>query len=95
MRCARTRARSGRKRAEVDVQEQLEHALTALAPKLQGVTVVRDFAPGGSRLRAYASELQQVWVNLLENAADALARQGPDHPPHLARGRSIARGNRR
>ena len=58
-------------------------------------TVVRDFAPGGSRLRAYASELQQVWVNLLENAADALAGQGRITAPHLARGRSIARGNRR
>jgi signal transduction histidine kinase len=40
------------------------------------VEVVRDFAPDLPRIEAYGSELNQVWTNLIDNAADAMNGQG-------------------
>ncbi|MGE5251900.1 MAG: sensor histidine kinase [Bacteroidota bacterium] len=62
---------------EVDVHEGLENTLVIMQHKLkQGVTVVRDYAPGLPRIEAYASELNQVWTNLIDNAIDAMQGKG-------------------
>jgi len=51
--------------------------LTMLAAKLgDGITVVRDYAPGLPRIPAYPSELNQVWTNLIDNACSAMAGHG-------------------
>jgi signal transduction histidine kinase len=61
----------------VDVHEGLENTLVILRHKLKsGVTVVRDFAPDLPPIEAYASELNQVWTNLIDNAADAMNGRG-------------------
>jgi signal transduction histidine kinase len=62
---------------EVDVHEGLENTLVILQHKLkQGVTVVRSYAPDLPRIEAYASELNQVWTNLIDNAVDAMKGKG-------------------
>src|SRR5574341_669640 len=62
---------------QVDVHEGLDNTLVILRHKLKsGITVVRDYAPDLPRIEAYASELNQVWTNLIDNAADAMKGQG-------------------
>ncbi|MDB6109447.1 MAG: Cyclic nucleotide-binding protein [Pedosphaera sp.] len=61
---------------QVDVHEGLESTLTMLGHKLKGVEVVRDYDRTLPRLMAYGSELNQVWTNLLDNAADAVKPDG-------------------
>ena len=61
----------------VDVHEGLENTLVILRHKLKaGVTVVKDYAPDLPRIEAYASELNQVWTNLIDNAIDAMNGHG-------------------
>jgi signal transduction histidine kinase len=62
--------------AETDVRVGLENALTILGHKLKGVTVVREYADDLPRIWANAGELNQVWTNLIDNAADAVAGRG-------------------
>jgi nitrogen-specific signal transduction histidine kinase len=51
---------------EVDVHEGLESTLVIMQHKLkQGVTVKREYSPNLPRIEAYASELNQVWTNIL------------------------------
>jgi signal transduction histidine kinase len=40
------------------------------------VSILRDFGRDVPHVSAYASELNQVWTNLLENALDALDGKG-------------------
>lgn len=61
---------------EVDVHEGLESTLTILGSRLKNSTVVRKYDPTLPRIRAYGSELNQVWTNLLDNAADAMEGRG-------------------
>jgi signal transduction histidine kinase len=62
---------------EVDLHEGLENTLVILRHKLKrGITVLRDFQRDLPRLPAHGSELNQVWTNLIDNAADALGGQG-------------------
>jgi signal transduction histidine kinase len=62
---------------EVDVHEGLENTLVIMQYKLkQGVTVRREYAPDLPRIEAYASELNQVWTNIIDNAVDAMAGKG-------------------
>lgn len=61
----------------VDVHEGLENTLVILRHKLKGgVTVIKEYAPNLPRIEAYASELNQVWTNLIDNAVDALDGRG-------------------
>jgi signal transduction histidine kinase len=58
---------------EVDVHEGIENTLTILNHKLKyGITVERDYAANLPKIPAYGSELNQVWTNLIDNAAHAL-----------------------
>jgi signal transduction histidine kinase len=61
---------------EVDIPQSLETTLTMLQSRLEKVEVERRFAPDLPRISAYASELNQVWMSLLENALDAMNDQG-------------------
>ena len=62
---------------EVDVHEGLENTLVIMQHKLkQGVTVKREYTPNLPRIEAYASELNQVWTNIIDNAIDAMNGKG-------------------
>ena len=49
-----------------------EASLDLLDHKLKNVRVLQNFSSGGGQVRGYPSELAQAWVNLLDNAADAM-----------------------
>jgi len=62
---------------EVDVHEGLESTLVILQHKLKhGVTIKREYSVNLPRIEAYASELNQVWTNIMDNAIDALNGRG-------------------
>lgn len=57
----------------VDVRRGLDDTLLILERKLEGITVIKEYDDNVPEIEAYGSELNQVWTNLLDNAADALA----------------------
>jgi signal transduction histidine kinase len=62
---------------EVNLKSSLETTLTIMNHKLKhGITVTRDYDPRLPKIMAYGSELNQVWTNLIDNAADAMQGQG-------------------
>ncbi|WES63223.1 PAS domain S-box protein [Microbacter sp. GSS18] len=62
---------------DVDVRAGLENTLIILHNKLKrGVTVMREYADDLPKIQAYASELNQVWTNLIDNAIDAMGGEG-------------------
>jgi len=60
---------------EVDVRKGLEDTLLILKTKLREIDVEIEFGEVPEIL-AYASELNQVWTNLIDNAADAITSSG-------------------
>ena len=66
--------KSGAPAAPVTVREALDGALLLVGPRLrqQGVRVVRDQADEAARVMAERFRLEQVLVNLLQNAVEAL-----------------------
>ena len=60
---------------EIDLHKTLDDTLTLLAHEIKGVEVVREYGDV-PRFPAYGSELNQVWTNLIDNAADALREAG-------------------
>jgi signal transduction histidine kinase len=61
----------------VDVHQGLDNTLVILRHKLEaGVSVRREYAPDLPKIQAYGSELNQVWTNIIDNAADAMEGQG-------------------
>ena len=62
---------------EVDLHEGLENTLVIMEHKLKhGVTVKREYSPNLPHIEAYASELNQVWTNIIDNAVDAMKGKG-------------------
>ena len=62
---------------EVDIHEGLENTLVIMQHKLkQGVTIEREYSQNLPRIEAYASELNQVWTNIIDNAIDAMNGKG-------------------
>jgi len=62
---------------EVDIKSSLETTLTIMHHKLKrGILVTREYAPDLPKVMAYGSELNQVWTNLIDNAADAMKEKG-------------------
>jgi signal transduction histidine kinase len=62
---------------EVDITKSLETTLTIMHHKLKrGITVTRNYEPDLPKIMAYGSELNQVWTNLIDNAADAMGDSG-------------------
>ena len=61
---------------EIDIPKGLENTLSMLQSRLRHVEVVRDYEPDLPCISAYASELNQVWTALIENALDAIQDHG-------------------
>ena len=57
---------------EIDLTAGLDDTLLILKTQLKGIIVEREYGDDVPRIMAYASELNQVWTNLLANAADAI-----------------------
>jgi len=61
----------------VDLREGLDNTLIILHNKLKrGVTVEKDYAEDLPLIQAFASELNQVWTNIIDNAIDAMDGEG-------------------
>ena len=61
----------------IEVAEGIDSSLLMLRGKLkQGITVHREYAENVPSIQAYGSELNQVWTNIIDNAADALEGHG-------------------
>lgn len=62
---------------EVDVHEGLENTLVILRHKWkQGITITRNYSRDVPKIEAFASELNQVWTNVIDNAIDAMEGKG-------------------
>jgi signal transduction histidine kinase len=61
---------------EVDVHVGLDSTVVMLGHKLAGVEVVREYDRTIPKVPVYAAELNQVWTNLIDNAADAMGGSG-------------------
>jgi signal transduction histidine kinase len=59
---------------EVDVPAGLDATLQMLQSRLTRINVIRECEPDLPTISAYGSELNQVWMILIENAIDALAK---------------------
>jgi len=62
--------------AETDVREGLETTLTILGHKMKGAALEREYEEDLPEIWANAGELNQVWINLIENAIDAVDGDG-------------------
>jgi signal transduction histidine kinase len=64
---------------EVDVAKGIEDTLLILKAKLTGIDVHTDYSSDLALIQGRGGELNQVWTNLLDNAADAVEETGrPD-----------------
>jgi signal transduction histidine kinase len=61
---------------DVDVRPGLDSTLVMLGRKLGGIEVRREYDADLPRVPGYPAELNQVWTNLIDNAADAMAGSG-------------------
>jgi signal transduction histidine kinase len=63
---------------EVDLHRGIESTLLILKYKLKkkNIEVIRDYAEDLPHIKAYGSELNQVWTNLIVNAVDAMSEGG-------------------
>jgi len=63
---------------EIDVHKALESTLLILKYKLRkkSIELTREYAEELPRIKAYGSELNQVWTNLIVNAVDAMSEGG-------------------
>ncbi|MGA7097013.1 MAG: ATP-binding protein, partial [Acidimicrobiia bacterium] len=61
---------------EIDPTEGINDTLILLKHKLRGVDVVLDFEPDLPHIEASGRDLNQVWTNLFDNAADAMDGHG-------------------
>lgn len=70
---------------EVDLPTGLDDTLLILKSKLADIEVRREYADDLPTIQGYGGELNQVWTNLLDNAADAI------HESETAAGRIVIR----
>jgi signal transduction histidine kinase len=63
---------------KVDIHKSLDNTLLILKYKLRkkNIAVTREYADDLPPLKAYGSELNQVWTNLIVNAVDAMSVGG-------------------
>lgn len=66
---------------EVDLHKGIDNTLLILQNKLKyGINVIREYDPNLPSIQAYGGELNQVWTNLIDNAADALTEANVEQP---------------
>ena len=61
---------------DINLAQSLENTLSMLHYRLNDVQVIRNFDSDLPRITANGSELNQVWMALLENALDAMQDRG-------------------
>jgi signal transduction histidine kinase len=61
---------------DVNIAESLDTVLQLFQPKLAGITVSRSYSANLPLLKAFGSELNQVWAALIENSLDAMGDSG-------------------
>jgi signal transduction histidine kinase len=61
---------------DVNIADSLDTVLRLLQPRLAGIEVKRLYSPDVPLLKAFGSELNQVWAALVENSLDAMAGSG-------------------
>jgi signal transduction histidine kinase len=62
---------------KIDIHDGLESTLVILQHRLKGgMEVVRDYDHSLPKVQAYGGELNQVWINLIDNAVDATNGKG-------------------
>jgi signal transduction histidine kinase len=61
---------------EVDVHEGLKSTLVIMTHRLRGITVVKELDFTLPKVLAYPGELNQVWTNIIDNAAAAMNGSG-------------------
>ena len=61
---------------EVDLAQSMEITLSMFRSRLTRISRETDFDPELPTIRAYGSELNQVWTALIENALDAMPEGG-------------------
>lgn len=67
-----------------DVHESLESTLTILGHKLKrGITVIREYADDVPNILSRGPELEQVWMNIIANAIDALNDRFSHHASNV------------
>ncbi|HUH06528.1 MAG TPA: ATP-binding protein [Egibacteraceae bacterium] len=75
---------------DVDVRQGLDDTLMLLAHKLRGIRVIRQYEEGLPLIMAAGAELNQVWTNLIDNAAYELERSAVPDPTIVVRARTDA-----
>lgn len=60
----------------VDIHAGIESTLVMLGSKLKGIEIVEDFDRSLPPVPVYTGELNQVWTNLIDNAAQAMDGSG-------------------
>ncbi|MYW04855.1 ATP-binding protein, partial [Streptomyces sp. SID3343] len=61
---------------DTDLRKGLDSTVAMLADPLREIRVERDYAEDLPSIQAYPAELNQVWTNLIDNAADAMGGTG-------------------
>jgi signal transduction histidine kinase len=61
---------------DVDLIAGLEDTLLILKSKLEGIEVRREYGDDLPHIEAHGAQLNQVWTNLIDNAADAIRESG-------------------
>lgn len=64
---------------QVDVVKGIEDTLLILRSKTNDIDIIREYAPDVPPIVAFGSQLNQVWTNLIDNAADAITEAGIDN----------------
>ncbi|HKW49704.1 MAG TPA: ATP-binding protein [Gemmatimonadaceae bacterium] len=75
VRAVKSHAYSDTGRRTVDIHESIESSLTLMGYKLREARakLVREYDRSLPSIETYGTELNQLWTNLFDNAADALA----------------------
>lgn len=60
----------------VDIVTGIEDTLLMLRPKLEGINVVTEYHPDLPEIDARGGELNQVWTNIIDNAAYSISSSG-------------------
>jgi two-component system NtrC family sensor kinase len=63
---------------QVDLNNLLDQTIDEIEflPSFEGITIMRDFEPDLASLQADPNQLKQVFINLLNNAAESIEDEG-------------------